>query len=354
MNFSIQLTPPERNALLDRYRADPDPQLRLRAHIILLLAQGLPWATITAVLFCSSRTIARWKRAFHQGRVEGLFGRRRGPAARLGARWLAVVVGWVTTRTPRAFGLLRSRWCCEVLVVLLWQRYHLDVSRETVRRHLHTAGLVWRRPRPVLRRQDPNRAQILAQLRHLLLNLPEEETVVFEDEVDINLNPKIGCMWMRRGAQAEVVTPGDNAKRYLAGSLHWRTGALITTEGARRDGALFVAHLHELRRRLRRYRVIHVICDNAKFHYDCWAVWEFCRQYGARVQLHFLPKYAPELNPIERVWWRLHEAITRNHQCQSVEELVDLAMAWLTDRKYFTVQDQAYLQTQEEDRLHAA
>src|SRR5262249_43461480 len=61
----------------------------------------------------------------------------------------------------------------------------------------------------------------------------------------INLNPKIGCMWMRKGQQAEVMTPGDNAKRHLAGSLHWRTGALITTEGPKRDGKLFVAHLHE-------------------------------------------------------------------------------------------------------------
>jgi transposase len=73
-------------------------------------------------------------------------------------------------------------------------------------------------------------------------------------------------------------------------------------------------------------------------------VWEFCHQYGDRVQLLFLPSYAPALNPIERVWWRLHVAITRNHQCQSLEELVELELAWLTDRKYFKVRDKAYLQ----------
>ena len=69
MPASIQLTADERNTLLDYYRADPDPQLRLRAHMILLLAQGLTWATIAAVLFCSSRTIARWKERFQQGGV---------------------------------------------------------------------------------------------------------------------------------------------------------------------------------------------------------------------------------------------------------------------------------------------
>ncbi len=354
MNFSIQLTAAERNTLLDCYRADPDPQLRLRAHIVLLLAAGLTWATITTVLFCSSRTIARWKRRFAHGRVEGLLGRPRGAAARLGPRWLALVVGWVTEQTPRAFGFLRSRWCCEVVALLLWRRHRLDVSRETIRRHLHQADIVWRRPRPVVRRADPDREQVLAGLRRLLRDLPDDETAVFEDEVDVNLNPKIGCMWMRRGQQAAVVTPGDNAKRYLAGSLHWRTGTLLTTAGDKRNGALFVAHLHELRRRLRRYKKIHVICDNAKFHWDCWAVWEFCSRYGDRVVLHFLPKYAPELNPIERVWWRLHEAITRNHQCKTLEELVDLVLAWLTSRKYFKVQDEAYLQAQAEDQAQAA
>jgi len=354
MPFSIRLTAEERNALLACYRGDPDPQRRLRAHIILLLAQGLAWATIAAVLFCSSRTIARWKSRFARGRVAGLLGRPRGARARLGAGLLAAVVGWVTEQAPRAFGFVRSRWCCEVLALLLWRVHRLDVSRETVRRHLHRAGLVWRRPRPVVRRQDPDRAAILAGLRDLLLHLPDDETAVFEDEVDINLNPKIGCMWMRKGQQAEVMTPGDNAKRHLAGSLHWRTGALITTEGPKRDGKLFVAHLHELRRRLRRYKKIHVICDNAKFHDSCWEVWEFCHRYGERVVLHFLPKYAPELNPIERVWWRLHEAITRNHQCKTLQELVDLALRWLTDRKYFKVQDEAYLPAEEGDQTQAA
>jgi hypothetical protein len=58
----------------------------------------------------------------------------------------------------------------------------------------------------------------------LLKGLPAGETAVFKDEVDVNLNPKVGCMWMLRGQQAAVETPGTNKKRSLAGSIHWRTG----------------------------------------------------------------------------------------------------------------------------------
>lgn len=151
---------------------------------------------------------------------------------------------------------------------------------------------------------------------------------MFQDEVDVHLDPKIGSQWMVKGQQAEVVTPGDNDKRHLAGSLVYRTGRLIlSAPSRRRDAALFVSHLDDLRRRLWRFRVIHVICDNARFH-DCRAVRQYLKTWGHRIKLHFLPKRAPETNPIERVWWRLHETITRNHRCKSIDELLGQVFEW--------------------------
>jgi hypothetical protein len=53
MLSSISLSSEERNTLLDYLRTHPNPALRLRAHIILLLADGQTWALIVAVLYCS-------------------------------------------------------------------------------------------------------------------------------------------------------------------------------------------------------------------------------------------------------------------------------------------------------------
>ena len=341
MSHSISLTAEHRATLLSWYRGQGPAELRLRAHILLLLADGHTWATACAVLFCSTRTVARWKGRFQEQGPDGLLDRPRGRPARFGPYWASVVVSWVKHFTPRAFGFLRSRWCCETLALLLWRLHEVDVSRETVRRWLHRENLVWRRPRPVLRREDPQRQARLRKIRALLRDLPDDETAVFEDEVDLALNPEIGCMWMERGRQAEVVTPGDNDKCYLAGSLHWRTGLLITTVGPKRDAELFVRHLEDLLSRLRRYKKVHVICDNAKFH-TARVVQEFYARHRDRLEFHPLPKYAPECNPVERVWWRLHEAITRNHTCQDLRELVDLALAWLTDKRTFRVKDSVY------------
>jgi transposase len=344
MDGSIQLQERERKVLLQCLRRGTDPQQRLRAHILLLLADQWTWGTIAAVLFTSTSTINRWRQRFL---ADGLDAIVNPPPhrSRWSQWWVALVIRWVTMQTPRDFGFVRSRWTCATVVVLLREDHGVRVSRETVRRWLHRADLVWRRPRPVLGPRDPHRARKLRQIRALLRHLPAQETAVFQDEVDINTNPKIGAMWMRRGEQAEVVTPGTNTKRYLAGSLHWRTGELILSgPGARRNADLFLAHLDELRRRFRRYRVIHVIGDNAAFHHPrrCRKVREYLARWGHRIHLHFLPTYAPETNPIERVWWHLHEEITRNHRCQDIDELVDLIVEWLSVGSHFEIETSLY------------
>jgi transposase len=167
------------------------------------------------------------------------------------------------------------------------------------------------------------------------------------DEAEIHTNPKVGSMWMRRGEQAVVETLGDNEKRVLAGSLHWRTRLLVGTWGGPKEGrtaAVFCRHLDDLRRAFRHYRVIHVICDNAVNHRPdkSRSVRAYLAVWAGRVEVHYLPRYAPETNPVEEVWWRLHEAVTRNHGCGSMDELIDQTMDWLNERRYFRVHRHVY------------
>jgi len=347
---SVRLSTADYNALLDLYRSAVDPQVRHRAHILLLLGDGYPWATIVAVLYTAPATIARWKRRFERGGVSEIHGRQRGRPRSHVHVWAALVVRWVLTLAPCHFQFVRSRWSCEAVAVVLREDHGVRVGRETVRLWLRAAGLVWRRPRPTIRPKDRDREQKLNTLRALLKGLPADETAVFMDEVDVNLNPKVGCMWMRRGKQAVVETPGNNEKRYLAGSTHWRTGRVILTEGKPKEGrsaALFLRHLDDLRRAFRHYKVIHVLCDNAGTHTaeGSKLVRAYLAEWGHRVKVHYLPKYSPDTNPIERVWWRLHEAVTRNHRCHTMQELLDLTFDWFETRTHFRVRSSVYAET---------
>lgn len=160
----------------------------------------------------------------------------------------------------------------------------------------------------------------LGEIRRLLATLPRGQVAVYEDEVDIHLNPKIGLNWMVRGQQKEVVTPGNNVKRYLAGALDVRTGLLTWAEGERKASALFIVLLGRLRADYPGATVIHVILDNYRIH-DSKITQAALQGFGGRIVLHFLPLYSPKENRIERVWEDLHASVTRNHTCRTIERL---------------------------------
>ena len=91
--------------------------------------------------------------------------------------------------------------------------------------------------------------------------------VLYVDEVDIHLNPKIGPDWMLRGTQKTVLTPGKNQKRYLAGALNARTGRLTWVEAERKNSQLFILQLWQLvGRDYPQAKRIHLILDNYRIH----------------------------------------------------------------------------------------
>jgi len=303
--------------------------------VLLLLADGHTVRMMVAMLFCSFDLIASVRREY----------KSRGLAAALGTEpvvertpgWWGWVLGWVLKRTPGDFGIRRSRWSCESLAKVIGQKLGRQLGRESVRLILVQLGLVWRRPRPTIRPFDPEHDAKMRAIQQLQATRPPDHVVVYQDEVQIDLNPKIGSQWMLRGYQAEVVTPGDNERRHLAVSMLTGSGRLIVSAPMkRRNSEQFIAHLADLCRRLRRWKVIHVICDNAMFH-KSRVVQAWVARQGGRIVLHYLPTRAPEENPVERVFWRLHEAITRNHSFRTIDELVAASMTWIEEEGTGTV-----------------
>ena len=127
-------------------------------------------------------------------------------------------------------------------------------------------------------------------------------------------------MWMRRGTQATVLTPGQNAKHFLAGAQSTRTGHLIWVTAPRKRSALVVALLEACCRHFCRARVIHLIVDNWGIHTS--RATQAALRRLPRIRLHFLPTYSPKHNPIGRLWEDLHANVTRNHRFQTMAELV--------------------------------
>jgi transposase len=109
---TIELTPEEREALAAIMRARRGrADLAKRARIIVRLADGASYADLIR-LGESSRTIAKWKQRFLEGRVAGLAGRYRGNTPTVLTPALeARILAW--TRKPPANGArsgARGRW----------------------------------------------------------------------------------------------------------------------------------------------------------------------------------------------------------------------------------------------------
>ena len=122
---SIRISPEERQELLGYYRRSIDPAVRLRAHILLLLDAGHPWATIGAVLFTSTATINRWRRAYLRGGIDAVLAET--PGRRPGRWWVGMIVRWVVAPAPADFGFARTRWSCEAVAVVLREDHGVQV-----------------------------------------------------------------------------------------------------------------------------------------------------------------------------------------------------------------------------------
>src|SRR5690606_29142843 len=101
--------------------------------------------------------------------------------------------------------------------------------------------------------------------------------------------------------------------------------------GERKNGVLFIAMLKRLLAVYADRKVIHVVLDNYRIH-SSRQVQAWMEEHGRRLRLHFLPPYCPQENKIERVWLDLHANVTRNHRCQTIEELMEQAFAWIKRR----------------------
>lgn len=237
--------------------------------------------------------------------------------------------------SPREFGSRRPTWTQELLARVLAERVEVAISAAAMCRLLGRLGVGLRRPEPVVKCpwKEARRRRRLRAIERLVMHLPDDEVVVDVDEVDIYLNPEVGPDGTRRGRQKEVMTPGCNQKRYLAGAWDPRARRLIHVEGGRKNSLMFLQLLHRLATKSSPdAKRIHVILDNYGIHDSSQVRLAMRSEAAARLELHFLPPYCPDHDRIERLWKDLHDNVTRNHRCATMEELMAEVRSYLACR----------------------
>jgi transposase len=308
--------------------------------VVEVLLRGRDHRSVADSLGCVPASVSRWVNRFRAGKREGLLDRRADNGTTKATDTFVQVVDEVLWGSPLDHGYTRPTWTRELLALVVETQTGVRVSVGVMGRVLSRLGARRGNPKPVVECPLSNRQQRrrLAKIRQLIAELPVDEVAVFEDEVDIHLNPKIGLDWMHHGHQRLVVTPGKNQKAYVAGSLDARDGTIVWVGATQKNTNLFVQFLEKLTQHYADAKRIHVILDNYGIHKSGEAR-RALRGLG-RIRLHFLPPYSPDHNRIERLWQDLHANVTRNHRhqtleslCEAVSQYLNAASPWLPDSR---------------------
>jgi transposase len=301
----------------------------MRLRIIVGLAEGSTPTELHDHLGVARSTVYRVATRFSREGVRGLRDRRPEMPARLVTDAYLERLGCIVYEGPQEHGWQRTTWTRELLARQLEVETGIRVHPTHIGRLLHALQIRWKRARPVALKAVSKRTKQRhsRRIRRLLENLGDDEVALYEDEVDVHLNPKIGPCWTPRGVQFEVETPGQNVKRYVVGGLNPVTGEIVWVTADRKDSFAFVVWLRHVAR-IYEGATIHVILDNYGIHKSRLAQ-RALAELGC-IELHFLPPYSPELNRIERLWGEVHANVTRNHRCKDIDELMAAVDTFLT------------------------
>jgi len=141
----------------------------------------------------------------------------------------------------------------------------------------------------------------------------------FYDATDVCWCPDTGRIYQLPDAQAKIDSPRQNQVRYLLGSVEYRTGEglyQIYPKKRNEEVSQYLAHLLEMGDG----HFCLVVWDNA-FQHSTPMLFPFLCDNSQRLMMVNLPTYSPHLNKIEKLWWYMRDAITRNHFHQTFEGL---------------------------------
>ncbi len=328
---AFRLTGRRRRTFRQAMRRTKEADTRRRYLIVWHWTDGYSQTAIATMVGCHRNTIRRVLHSFEElGELGLIDGRVSNGSRKVIPSYLARVEELVAGQPEACWN--HSVWTEELLIRVMGEQTGIWISPSTMSRILHGLRARKGRPKPVVGCPWPRwkRQRRLRFLRKLVETCPPDEVVLWEDEVDIHLNPKIGPDWMLPGQQKVVVTPGKNQKRYVAGAFTGWKGTLVWVEGPSKRSLLFIELVKKLKETFSSYRVIHLIVDNSIIHTSQITQKAMAAFTGA-VQLHFLPPYCPSANRIERLWRDLHARVTRNHRCPNMESLMDNVKNFLED-----------------------
>ena len=289
--------------------------------------EGEPAADVIAAYGFNRTTIYKWLKAALQPGV-GIKALRStqatGRPRTLTPAQERQVFRWVNGRDPRQYGLDFGLWTRAIVAELIDQKFGMRLGLTAVGELLAKLGLTPQKPLQRAYQRDPEaiarwqRETYPAIARQAKAQGAE---VFFWDESGFRADTVHGKTWGLRGQTPGVHRPGQRQSISAASAVN-ANGAFwfCTYEGAL-NAELFVELLQQMMHR--RKKPVHLVIDSLPAHKKASVVGKYVASTNGRLTLHFLPGYAPDLNPDELVWSHVKRTGTARRPLQQGEKLRD-------------------------------
>ena len=265
--------------------------------------EGEPPSSVIASYGLCRTTIYKWLRAEKRGGAKALKARRHlGPAPALSASQKLQVRRWINGKDPRQYGFDFGLWTRQIVAALIEQRFGVRLGVTAVGRLLAQLDITPQKP---LRRAYERDAlaikrwttEVFPQLRARAKRTGAK--IFFLDEAGVRSDQVLGRTWGLRGQTPEVPTSGRRQSVSAISAVNARGEFWYEIYTERLNGTGFIALLSRFMRR--RAGKVFLVLDRHPAHI-AKVVAHFVQRLKGRLEFHFLPGYAPELNPDEFVW----------------------------------------------------
>jgi transposase len=180
------------------------------------------------------------------------------------------------------------------------QTWQVAYSESGMTQLLHRLGYVYKKPKLIPGKADADRQRaFVEQYQALKAEKAPDEPVYFMDATHPQHNPIAGYGWIRRGQAHEIRSNTGRQRLNINGAIDCATLRPIVRYDDTINAQSAVALLKQIEQQHPRANRIHIICDNARY-YRAQVVTNYL--LDSKIELIFLPPYAPNLNLIERYW----------------------------------------------------
>jgi transposase len=248
-------------------------------------------------------TIYKWLTAERRGGAAALAARKHpGRKPALAPRQKLQVRGWINGKDPRQYGFDFGLWTRRIVAALIAEKFGVRLGVTAVGRLLAELDITPQKPLRRAYERDPEAIArwtqtVFPRLRARATRVGAK--IFFLDETGVRSDQVLGRTWGLRGQTPEVPTSGRRQSVSAISAVNARGAFWYEIYTERLNGLRFVELLAHFMRG--RKSPVFLVLDGHPAHI-AKVVAQYVQRLAGRLELHFLPGYAPELNPDEFVW----------------------------------------------------